>query len=233
MENLSIKNPRNGGHLVKDSYELAAWGQGLVVCGVDEVGRGCLAGPMVTAAVILHPNKRHRLLKDSKILTQDERQKGAAWIVKNSWYSFGIVSSTDIDTYNIYQATLIAMKRAVTQVMTIATRRPSSVLVDAMPLKLSGTMYQDISIYHFPKGESKSSSIAAASIIAKVKRDALISRFDGVFPGYKLSRHKGYATAVHCDAVREHGRSIIHRTTFLRKVFEFERGDNGEQTVIF
>jgi ribonuclease HII len=199
----------------KNQYERAAWDAQSTVCGVDEVGRGCLAGPVVTAAVILHPNKCPRQLKDSKVLDHAELVKAYDWIVQNSWFGFGIVSHTDIDAHNIYQATLIAMKRAVMQALTSAPALPSAILVDAMPLKLTSTGYKDIAVHHFTKAESKSSSVAAASIIAKVKRDALMRRLDGVVTGYEFTAHKGYATDIHCQALRNQGKSIIHRESFL------------------
>src|SRR5690348_10075240 len=97
---------------LKNSFEKQAWSQQQVVCGIDEVGRGCLAGPLVAAAVILHPNRKSPLLKDSKLLTKEELLKGYAWIIRNSWYAWGIISHTDIDKFNIYQANLMVMRRA-------------------------------------------------------------------------------------------------------------------------
>jgi ribonuclease HII len=233
METLLLQNPLPKAKLLKNQYEKEAWNSAHLVCGVDEVGRGCLAGPLVTAAVILHPNRQSRLLKDSKILTKEELLKGQAWVVKNSWYGYGIVSNYQIDAHNIYQATLIAMKRAVMQAFSVCPYRPSAVLVDAMPLKLNFSTYQDVQIHSFPKGESLSISIAAASIIAKVKRDELISRFDRVVPGYQFAEHKGYATDIHCNAVRHEGRSLIHRTSFLSRVLNPEKDDHGEQSTLF
>ncbi len=201
--------------ILKDQFERAAWEAGQLVCGVDEVGRGCLAGPVVVGACILYPGKSSRKVKDSKLLTEDERQAAYNWIIKNSWYGIGIVTPTQIDTYNIYQATLIAMKRAVMQVMAACPKRPNMVLIDAMPLKLNGENYKDITVHYFPQGERKSSSIAAASIIAKVRRDALMTRMEQVIPGYGFASHKGYATDVHCTALRASGKTIIHRNSFL------------------
>ncbi len=213
----------------KNSFELDAWERESVVCGVDEVGRGCLAGPLVSAAVILHPGKKSPLLKDSKILTKPELIKGYNWIIKNSWFGYGIISPQEIDKHNIYQANLIVMKRAVMQAFMACPLRPSAVLVDAMPLRLSS--HPDISIHYFPKGEQWSCSIAAASIIAKVKRDGLMHQFEPAFPGYKLNAHKGYSTKTHCKAVRDIGRSIIHRVSFLNKVINYqEHNDAGNQS---
>ncbi len=233
MENILPKTPKKQPAITKNCFEKEAWALGNFVCGIDEVGRGCLAGPVVTAAVILHPNKLSNILKDSKVLSKEELLKGYAWVINNSWYGYGIVSHDQIDTHNIYQATLIAMKRAVMQAFIACPYRPSTIVVDAMPLKLNFSSYQDIAIHSFIKGESLSSSIAAASIIAKVKRDALISRFDSIIPGYKFSEHKGYATDLHCNAVRNEGPSIIHRTSFLSKILQPRKDDRGEQSALF
>lgn len=232
MENFLSENLPTRAKIIKNQYEKEAWTASQVVCGIDEVGRGCLAGPVVTAAVILHPNKTSRLLKDSKILTKEELAKGAAWVLKNSWFGYGIISHHQIDLHNIYQATLIAMKRAVMQAFMTCPRRPSCILVDAMPLKLTLSSYNTIQIHSFTKGESLSISIAAASIIAKVKRDELMSRLDRVIPGYRLAEHKGYATDTHCQAVRQEGRSLLHRTSFLSKILSYNKDDHGHQTTL-
>jgi ribonuclease HII len=199
----------------KNTHEQAAWAQESVVCGIDEVGRGCLAGPLVTAAVILPPHKNSRLIKDSKILTESEREKAALWIFNNAWHGIGAVHHRIIDQHNVWQATLIAMKRALINLLANCPWIPQAILVDAMPLKLSDTHYRNIPVHHFPKGESLSSSIAAASIVAKVHRDRLMSKLDSIIPGYSLEQHKGYATDKHCQSLFEHQKSIIHRTSFL------------------
>lgn len=199
----------------KNAHEQTAWAQKGVVCGVDEVGRGCLAGPLVTAAVILPPGKDSRLIKDSKILTESEREKAALWIFKNAWYGIGAVHHRIIDKHNIWQATLIAMKKAVVNLLAHCPYKPMAILVDAMPLKLCDTNYKDTPVHHFTKGESLSSSIAAASIIAKVHRDQLMGKLDSIIPGYSLAQHKGYATDKHVQALFAHQKSIIHRSSFL------------------
>lgn len=195
----------------KDMYEDAAWQANRFVAGIDEVGRGCLAGPVVAAAVILFPHKKSRLIKDSKLLDKEGLQKGYNWIVKNSWYSIGIAHHRDINRLNIYGATLYAMRRAVMQLLTTAPQKPNQILIDAMPLALE-TFEGDI--IHFAKGERKSSSIAAASIIAKVTRDKLMQEIEYAFPGYGLAQHKGYSTPLHKQMLKERGVSIIHRTAF-------------------
>lgn len=199
----------------KDYFEKQAWESQKLVCGIDEVGRGCLAGPVVVASVILHPHKKSRLLKDSKLLTRTERLKGYRWILKNSWYSTAIIHNRAIDTLNIYYATLQAMRRATLQLLSICPIQPGSILVDAMPLRLERTAFEHIDVYHFPFGETKSTSIAAASIVAKITRDALMKRFEPIVPGYHLAQHKGYSTPLHKKSIATIGRSIIHRINFL------------------
>lgn len=201
--------------LTKNVFEKSAWLQGSLVCGIDEVGRGCLAGPLVTAAVIIPAHKTFPLLKDSKTLTPEEREKAARWILKHCWYGYGMVHNRLIDERNIWQATLTAMKRALVQLLATCPHLPTSILVDAMPLSLLDTSYRDIPVYYFPKGEDFSTSIAAASIIAKVKRDAIMQTLDPLFPAYALGQHKGYGTKQHYRALQTTEHSIIHRKTFL------------------
>jgi len=199
----------------KNFYEKTAWTNNSVVCGIDEVGRGCLAGPLVTAAVILPPNKHHHLLKDSKALNQKELLQAYRWIIQTCKCSIGIASNREIDKFNIWQSTLIAMKRALLNLLAHSDTTPSAILVDAMPLQLSQTAYTAIPVHSFEKGESKSTSIAAASIVAKVSRDRMMSKLDSVFPGYQFRHHKGYGTKKHKDAITNNKHTIIHRISFL------------------
>lgn len=200
-----------------------------MVCGVDEVGRGCLAGPLVTGAVILPIGCSYRNLKDSKIMTPEERETAYCWIVKNCWYATGIVSNQKIDQINIWQATLVAMKKAVLNLLATCPTRPSAILIDAMPLSMLDTGYKNIPIHHFCKGESLSTSIAAASIVAKVTRDRLMGLYEPLFPGYHLEQHKGYSTKLHTTAVQALGPTLIHRTSFLGNVLVRDN-DFNEQT---
>ena len=218
----------------RDHYEKIAWLQDQSVCGIDEVGRGCLAGPVVAAAVILAPHKRSSKIKDSKILTPEQRDEAYAWIVKNGWYGVGIACNQTIDTYNIYQATLIAMRKATMNLFSICPLKPHSIIIDAMPLNLAHTAYHDISIYHFPFGDERSVSIAAASIIAKVTRDKMMKRLSPYFPGFYLEKHKGYSTPVHKKAVFELGKTIIHRENFLKflDITDEEHHESNEQQTI-
>ncbi len=195
----------------KNLYEKEAWEQNELVCGIDEVGRSCLSGPVVAAAAILKPKARHKLLKDSKVMSASQREEAYAWLMKNSTYAVGITHHRLIDAHNIYHATLIAMKRALMQLLTIAPKQPSIILVDAMPVKIE----RDIPVVHFPFGETKSKSIAAASIIAKVTRDALMSRMDEITPGYAYSNNKGYGTKAHREGIEAHGLTVLHRMSFI------------------
>ncbi len=219
-------------------YEQAAWKKQAYVCGIDEVGRGCLAGPVVTAAVVLFPFSSHPLLKDSKILTENKRVKATEWIIENSWFSYGIVDSHEIDRVNIYQATKIAMKQALYGLYSVlpAAMYPELIVIDAMPLQVP-FLPSAPEILSFPYGESRSISIAAASILAKVKRDELISRLERSFPSYTLSSHKGYATDKHQQEVGTHGASLLHRTTFLKNFITQERNvdesSSDKQTSLF
>ena len=205
----------------KNNYEEIAWAENQVICGIDEVGRGCLAGPLVTAAVILPPHTNYRLLKDSKEMTHEERLKAAQWITANCYYSYGIIHHRLIDTHNIWHATLMGMRRAVMNLLATCPQKPSSIIVDAMPLKLQNSCYADIPIHHFPFGEKKSSSIAAASIIAKVKRDAMMLDMNRNFPNFAWQTNKGYGTLEHKAALSLHSFVIMHRKTFLKN-FEHE-----------
>ncbi len=219
-------------NFLKNSFEKASWSQNQLVCGLDEVGRGCLAGPLVVGCVILPPNPSYRLLKDSKELTEKELQLADRWIKKNCIYSVVPLHHRLIDTHNIYRTTLIAMKRAVLQVCALSKARPSHILVDAMPLKLTTTGYGDIPVAYFAKGESKSISIAAASIVAKVYRDTLITHYNTLIPGYGLDDHKGYSTKKHKQAIWTLGKSFIHRTTYLSRTPCGKDADTSKQQTI-
>ncbi len=202
----------------KDYYEKLAWNEKRLIIGVDEVGRGCTAGPVVAGATILNFKKSPSLLKDSKILTLDQRLKAYAWLSKNSWSAVGIVRADIIDSINIYWASMLAMRQAVLNVIALCPYQPTEIVIDAMPLKLDDTVYKDIPIHHFPFGESQSSSIAGASIWAKITRDRLMEKMNGVFPGYRLDKHKGYNTPEHKKYLRAHGYTIAHRLRFLQNV---------------
>ena len=215
METITTPHSRQTVNFCKNFFENTFWEQQKLVVGIDEVGRGCLSGPLVTAAAILPVGCSSRLLKDSKLLSPDERLIAYRWIIRHCHYQIGIVHHRIIDKHNIRQATILAMKKALVNLLCLVKEQPGAILVDAMPLKLFDTGFPTIPVYHFPKGEQKSSSIAAASIVAKVTRDALMERYDNLFPGYQMHQHKGYATKIHQNQIHKMGYSIIHRESFL------------------
>jgi ribonuclease HII len=211
----------------KNYFEKTAWQNGMYVCGIDEVGRGCLAGPLVVAACIIPQNAKY-VLKDSKILTEAEREKNYKWIAKNCWYSTSTISPALIDKINIYNATLLGMKRAFVQLIEIIPFRYELLkylVIDAMPLAIDASHKNEVlETHYFPHGESISSSIAAASIVAKVTRDRLMTNMDKVIPGFGLEHHKGYGTECHTNSLKINGPSIIHRKSFITKIDFFKSG---------
>lgn len=211
-------------------FEHDFWSKKLFICGIDEVGRGCLAGPVVTAAAILHPESFHPLLMDSKKLSSQNLLKIYDWLQQHCTYSIALASDNVIDQYNIYKTTQMIMKQAALNLLTKVSTEPSLILIDAMPLTLQTTPFDHITIKSFTQGESKSASIAAASIIAKVTRDRIITRMSQDFANYGLQHHKGYGTAVHKENLIKFKPSIIHRETFLKKILT---DTNHEQQSIF
>ena len=187
-------------------FEKLAWATGAtLVAGVDEVGRGSLFGPVVAAAVILNPEYRIRGLRDSKLLPPERREELDARIRERAIaWAIAAVDSARIDQINIYHASRLAMLRAVEQLAPAA----GYLLVDAM--KIDCALPQRAIIH----GDALSASIAAASIIAKVERDRMISAWDPVFPVYGLASNKGYSAPRHLAALREYGPSPLHRQSF-------------------
>ena len=187
-------------------YEKLAWASGAkLVAGVDEVGRGSLFGPVVAAAVVLDSSYRIRGLRDSKLLPAERREVLAERIREHAVaWSVAAVDAARIDQINIYQASRVAMQEAVSLLHPAADH----LLIDAM--KLHCDLPQRAIIH----GDALSASIAAASILAKVERDKMISAWDPVFPVYGLASNKGYSTAKHLAALREHGPSPLHRQSF-------------------
>ena len=194
-------------------YEREAFGAGVkLVCGVDEAGRGPLAGPVCAAAVMLPPGLEIPGLNDSKKLT-DKKRRELYDIITARAVSYGIAfaSEREIDEINILQATFLAMERA----MQALSPQPELALIDGNRAKDFGLPVRTI-----VKGDSLSASIAAASILAKVTRDRLMEEYDAQYPQYGFAVHKGYGTKRHYAALREFGPSPIHRKTFLKKFYE-------------
>ncbi len=188
-------------------YEREHWGRGLgLVAGVDEAGRGPLAGPVAAAAVILPANKKIYEARDSKQLTPQKREQLFNRIKQEAvCYSVGIVDVLYIDQFNIYHAGLEAMRRALIGL----DKQPEHVLVDAFTVP--GLNISQTSLI---KGDTLSLSVACASILAKVTRDRLMVDYHRQFPQYGFDQHKGYATREHFKAIKKYGISPIHRRTF-------------------
>jgi ribonuclease HII len=187
-------------------FEKLAWAAGArMVAGVDEVGRGCLFGPVVAGAVILEPGYRIKGLRDSKLLDQKTREKLAERIKQHAIaYAVAAVDVARIDQLNIYWASLLAMREAVAQL----SPAPDHLLLDAVRIDWEGPQSK---IIH---GDALSISIAAASIVAKVHRDEMIRRWAPVYPEYDLASNKGYRSPKHLAALREHGPTPLHRLSF-------------------
>ena len=191
------------------------------ICGVDEVGRGPLAGPVVVAAVILMNDPKFQYLNDSKKLTEKQRDIAYDEIIEQSLaYTVIEKSSFEIDKLNILKATLLAMKEAVE----LINENIDLVLVDGNQ-KLDITIEQKTLI----RGDSKSAHIAAASILAKVHRDRLMKEYDQKYPKYHFASNKGYGTAKHREAVVKYGPCKIHRKTFIKNIVNL----NQKQMSIF
>ncbi|WP_269667884.1 ribonuclease HII [Staphylococcus arlettae] len=179
--------------------------QDAVICGIDEVGRGPLAGPVVTCAVILDPTYDFIGINDSKQLSADKRQQLQQEIQTNALdYAYGVASVKEIDTLNIYQATKLAMLRAV-QKLTVT---PSHLLIDAMEIDT------DIAQISLIKGDARSISIAAASILAKEYRDQYMKDLAETYPGYAFEKNVGYGTQAHLDGITRYGVTEVHRKSF-------------------
>jgi ribonuclease HII len=188
-------------------YEAQAWRAGIArIAGLDEAGRGPLAGPVVAAAVILAPDRRVRKLCDSKLLTPERREALFHAITTHAvGIGVGIVDHTTIDRVNILQATRLAMLEALRQ-LAVA---PDLVITDFV--KLPGLACPQRNLVD---GDARCATVAAASIIAKVTRDRLMVEADQQFPEYGFARHKGYATVQHLAALDRHGPCPLHRRTF-------------------
>lgn len=182
------------------------WKRFNLIAGVDEAGRGPIAGPVVASAVILPKDFFHSEIEDSKKLSVATRERLYTMITQVAVsFSFGIIDSEIIDKVNILQATKLAMREAVTALHP----PPEIVLIDAV--RIEGLLFQQIALV---KGDTLSISIAAASILAKVKRDALMCEYHEQYPYYQFFKHKGYPTKLHRQCIRKFGPCPIHRKTF-------------------
>lgn len=178
--------------------------------GIDEAGRGPLAGPVVAAVVVFKAGTKIEGINDSKKLSEAKRDELFEIIKEEALdYGIGIVQKDEIDEYNILNATYMAMKKAVN----CLKQKPDYLLVDAAHIP-----DVDIEQKSIIKGDSKSISIAAASILAKVTRDSIMYEYDKMYPEYGFASHKGYGTDQHYKAIREHGITSIHRRSFLKNI---------------
>ena len=187
------------------------------ICGIDEAGRGPLAGPVVVGAVVMPRDSKIEWVNDSKKVTEKRReilydkitQEALAWGV-------GIVSEKEIDQINILNATKMGLHLALGEVIEKLGEKPDIVIVDAL---------KDIDTFQIPyqsiiKGDATRYSIACASIIAKVTRDRMMREYDKIFPMYGFEKHKGYGTKAHVEALKEFGPCMIHRQSFLKKILK-------------
>ncbi len=183
------------------------------ICGIDEAGRGPLAGPVVVASVIMPADSMIEGVNDSKKVSEKKREKLYEEIIENAIsYSVGIVDQKEIDRVNILNAT----KAGLTESIKGLEVKPEMILVDALTgIDTCGIPYQSII-----KGDAKSYSIAAASIIAKVTRDRIMRQWHEVYPEYNFIQHKGYGTAAHIAAIKEYGLCPLHRLSFVKNIIK-------------
>ena len=177
----------------------------LITAGVDEVGRGCLAGPVVSAAVVLKKGINLKVLKDSKKISFNKREKISKHIKENSYYAIGIASVEEILKLNILQASLLSMKRALNQL----TIKPEITLIDGNFAPEGIKKYKTII-----NGDEKVKAISAASIIAKVYRDKLMIKLSEKYPNYSWERNFGYGTKAHLEGLKKFGVTAHHRKSF-------------------
>lgn len=191
--------------MMKYEQEILQQQPDAIICGIDEVGRGPLAGPVVACAVILNANHHYLGLNDSKKVSAVNRAQLNQDLMANvRGYAYGIASAAEIDQLNIYRATQVAMQRAINQLQV----RPTHLLIDAM--SIDSTISQTAII----KGDAKSVSIAAASIMAKEYRDHLMRDYAQVYPYYGFDKNVGYGTKAHLAGLKQYGVTPIHRRTF-------------------
>ena len=190
--------------ITPNDFEHDAWKEGQLLLGIDEAGRGPLAGPLTVAGVIFEPGYENPEIYDSKGLSEKKREKLYETIMEDAlWFQIVQVSEADIDRYDIYHADQMAMAA-------LAIEAPDAVVVtDAMPLDL-----KERTVFHPVKGDQKSVSVAAASILAKVTRDRTMYMYDEMYPEYGFASNKGYPTKAHLEAIEKYGITPIHRRSF-------------------
>ena len=208
-------------------YENLLYEKGVkYIAGIDEAGRGPLAGPVVAAAVILKKGAKLDLVDDSKKLTEKQREKALEEIKEHALaIGIGIASVEEIDRINIYRAAREAMQSAIKQLKI----KPEFLLIDAMPMEI------DIPSESIIKGDQKSISIAAASIIAKTTRDQYMIEMDKIFPQYNFKQHKGYGTKEHIELIKKYGYTPIHRKSYepIKSMIKEEMRKKYEDHTLF
>jgi ribonuclease HII len=207
-----MKNDAPNNNLFAYDQELCQ-GTALVLCGVDEAGRGPLAGPVCAGACVLPAGFCPPRLNDSKKLSEKRREELFEELMANAWCGVGWASVEEIEEYNILNATFLAMNRAYAELCAKLPAAPDIVLVD-------GNRHPGIDgdVRLVVKGDATSAAVAAASILAKVSRDRLMLQLAEQYPQYQFAKHKGYGTKLHCDLLKEFGPSPIHRPSFLGKI---------------
>lgn len=192
--------------IIDYSYEEPVWQSRKNPAGVDEAGRGCLAGPVVAACVVLSPSRLIEGIDDSKSISPSKRKKLCEAIKKNCiHYSIGIVENDEIDRINILNATIKAMEIGIAGL----NIRPDVTYIDG-----NTTTNLEVKQVAIVQGDKKCASIAAASIIAKVTRDTIMEKLHDAYPQYNFSKHKGYPTKEHYEAIKKHGPCPVHRLSY-------------------
>lgn len=195
-------------------YEQALWEKGLLLCGVDEAGRGPLAGDVYAAAVILPVGTEIEGVNDSKKLTPKKREQLFEAIkAKSAAWSIATATVEEIDRFNILQATFLAMRRAVEGL----SIQPDMILIDG---NRAPEIPGEAPVHTLIGGDAKSASIAAASILAKVARDHYMEKLALEYPEYRFEKHKGYGTKLHYEMLKDYGVSPVHRKTFLKSFYK-------------
>ena len=194
-------------------YEENLYNEGLkYICGIDEAGRGPLAGPVVVGAVVMPRDSMLEFMNDSKKVTEKRRELLYEEIINTSLaYGIGIISQEEIDKINILNATKKGLHEALGQVIEKLKQKPDIIIVDALrEINTFGITYESII-----KGDATCYSISAASILAKVTRDRIMAEWDKIYPQYGFAAHKGYGTAKHIQAIKEYGPCPLHRKSFI------------------
>ncbi|MCX6763033.1 MAG: ribonuclease HII [Candidatus Moranbacteria bacterium] len=206
-------------HLEKEKNH---WGQGRTfVAGIDEAGRGPLAGPVVAGAVIVFPEiaenvknaPEFKLIRDSKMLSARQREKAYEFVIQNFQWGVGFSDEKTIDRVNILQASFLAMKKAISNIKSKTKRNPEVILIDGRSPIPNISIRQESIV----SGDKFIFSISAASIVAKVTRDRIMRDYHEKYPQYDFARHKGYGTKMHFEMIEKHGLCEIHRKSFCKK----------------